>query len=174
MLRATPWTAARPVLLWVNTRMPSAATTRLMFAPLATSRLSGPYLGRDAGGISRPVLLGELERRKDFRGRFPFSTSKGHDEGSGLTGSPPAPVKDEKSSLGKLGVMVKQYGPVAIVTYLGIYVTTLGCIYGIFEAGLAPIDLNGANSKEWVEKVRFHQGLDVLPINGLETSVVAC
>lgn len=49
--------------------------------------------------------------------------------------------------------LMKQYGPVAIGTYLGVYVATLGGLYAAFEYGFTPLDM-GHDSGSMLDKVR--------------------
>lgn len=61
------------------------------------------------------------------------------------------------SSYGKLKMVMKQYGPVAIVTYLGVYVTTLGGIFAGITYGIDPAAY-GMDPEYLVKKVRPSQG----------------
>lgn len=55
--------------------------------------------------------------------------------------------------MGKLKLMVSRYGSVAIVTYLGVYVSTLALLYGAIESGLNPFDYGMGDSGSLVGKV---------------------
>lgn len=68
---------------------------------------------------------------------------------AGSTGS--TSVEEEGPKMGKLRLMVKRYGAVAVVTYLGVYVGTLGVLFAAVESGLNPFDY-GMDSNWLVEK----------------------
>lgn len=53
-------------------------------------------------------------------------------------------------------MVMKQYGPVAIVTYLGVYVTTLGGIFAGITYGIDPAAY-GMDPEYLVKKVRRSQ-----------------
>lgn len=90
--------------------------------------------------------------RRTFRDRSPtrryVSNSNRPEQAS--------PTKDEeiieKSKLGKIGALIKEYGPLAVGTYLTVYVTTLGSIFALFEYGFSPLDM-GADSGHMLDKV---------------------
>ena len=47
---------------------------------------------------------------------------------------------EEEGKMGKLRLMVKRYGATAVVTYLGVYVGTLGMLFAAVEWGVNPLD----------------------------------
>ena len=61
--------------------------------------------------------------------------------------------KDTGGKMGKLKVVIRQYGPVAIVTYLGVYVTTLGLLFVAVESGVNPFDYGMGDSGSLLSKV---------------------
>lgn len=58
---------------------------------------------------------------------------------------------EEEGKMGKLRLMVKRYGATAVVTYLGVYVGTLGMLFAAVEWGVNPLDY-GLDSGWLVEK----------------------
>lgn len=58
---------------------------------------------------------------------------------------------EEEGKMGKLRLMVKRYGATAVVTYLGVYVGTLGLLFAGVEWGVNPLDY-GLDSGWLVEK----------------------
>lgn len=108
---------------------------------------------------SRPfgtsTRLGSSSNNGDRSSSSTSSTSSsGNDrstgEGSGATGQA-TPVVEEEGKMGKLRLMVKRYGAVAVVTYLGVYVGTLGMLFAAVESGVNPFDY-GLDSGWLVEK----------------------
>lgn len=71
-------------------------------------------------------------------------------EGSAVPGQA-TPVVEEEGKIGKLRLMIKRYGAVAVVTYLGVYVGTLGILFATVESGVNPFDY-GLDSGWLVEK----------------------
>lgn len=70
----------------------------------------------------------------------------------------PAPAM---SSYGKLKMIMEQYGPIAIVTYLSIYVTTLGTLFAGITYGIDPAQY-GLDPEHLVGKVRDIMGFDYI------------
>ncbi|EKU20355.1 hypothetical protein NGA_2087520 [Nannochloropsis gaditana CCMP526] len=84
--------------------------------------------------------------------------SKGNLRSQGEGGAAPAGMGTESSrpqedvnKMGKLRLMVKRYGAVAVITYLGVYVVTLSALFAAVESGLTPFDY-GLDSNWLVEK----------------------
>lgn len=147
--------------------------------PLASTMAAAG--GRGGWRQAAAVLQQQQQALVQARGRRPFGTSarsttggssaEGGAGGGGGHGGPPGGLKDGKQAgagagagkdgaeaeeegegkVGKIRLMVRRYGPVAIVTYLGVYVTTLGLLFGAVEAGVNPFDY-GVDSGNMVEK----------------------
>jgi len=85
-----------------------------------------------------------------------MSSSKGTTSGSSPSSSSSSAgeVGGGLANLGKAKLLFKQYGTVAIMTYLGVYMGTLASIYAAFEYGYTPIDLGpDSSSGTYLEKV---------------------
>lgn len=104
------------------------------------------------------VVTGALQHQQ----QQPFGTSARSTTGhSSAEGAEPgaggkAPKEGEEGEgepkMGKIRLMVQRYGKVAVVTYLGVYVTTLGLLFGAIESGVNPFDY-GVDSGNMVDKV---------------------
>lgn len=58
-----------------------------------------------------------------------------------------------KSNSQQVKLLFREYGAFAIVTYLGVYVTTLGSIYGLVELGVIQnVDVNGWLNNWFIKK----------------------
>ncbi len=104
-----------------------------------------------------PTLL-LLGRRFGTSTRLGASSGARHDDrsstGEQATSSAAGAVAEveDESKMGKLKLMMKRYGAVAVVTYFGVYVSTLGVLYAAIESGVNPFDY-GLDSGSLMGKV---------------------
>ncbi len=123
--------------------------------PIAASNLPSAVLLRTrARRFGTSVRLGSSNNGDRSKNTSSGANSSGNEkstgEGSGAPGQA-MPVVEEEGKMGKLRLMVKRYGAVAVVTYLGVYVGTLGMLFAAVESGVNPFDY-GLDSGWLVEK----------------------
>lgn len=123
---------------------------------------------RPRWGWRRAAAVTGVQQQQFGFGTSARSTTGGHSSADGgepgKAPGPSAPVvggagageqkegEEGEAKMGKIRLMVRRYGPVAVVTYLGVYVTTLGLLFGAIESGVNPFDY-GVDSGSMVDKV---------------------
>lgn len=99
---------------------------------------------RSLAPLSIGRVVHRLPRRYVAR---PLSTSGSHGSNE--------PSKDQDSVKAKLQSLWKNYGMLAITTYLGIYGTTLGTMFFALDNGLLSSSAMGIDHIQAIQKVRI-------------------